>query len=134
MDGEVIKRVNLSLGRCLINDQFLDSFYQKFLIKSPRIGEMFRKTDLKKQIKVLREGITFLVMASGGSRFALKELEKLGTLHDKNHLNIEPSMYSLWVDAFLETLEEHDHEFSEDLKREWEATLEESLTIMKKVY
>ena len=134
MYQEVIKRVNLSLGRCLIKDEFLNSFYERLLSKNPQIEAMFQKTDLKKQIKVLREGITFLVMASGGSRFAIKELEKLGILHDKDHLNIAPSMYSIWVDAFLSTLEEYDYEFNEKLGEEWRTTLEESLTVMKEAY
>lgn len=108
-----------SYGRCVLNPQFLDRFYERFTAKSPVIRQMFAKTEMTKQKQLLRSGISFLLQYAKGSVYASEKVTELGISHSREKLNIKPSMYPLWLDALMETVEEFDPEFTPETRNEW---------------
>lgn len=135
MDKKIIDEVNLSLGRCLLNEKaFMKSFYENFLGSNPNFKSMFENTDMEKQYSLLKNGLTFLLMAASGSRFANREIDKLGLLHDKTNLNIDPGLYPLWIKALIKTVKEYDKDLNLELSGKWELVLNDSIKKMTDVY
>ncbi len=134
MDKTTVDSVNLSLGRCINKPDFLDTFYKNFIKSDHRIAAHFQNTDMKKQMSLLKQGLTFVVMAAGGSSFALKEIEKLGVLHDKQHLNVHPDLYSFWEKSLIETIKEFDKQFDVQLEKNWHDILQFGIKIITSYY
>ena len=135
MDKQTVDVVNLSLGRCLLKEkEFMEAFYNTFTNADARFAPMFANTDMKKQFGLLKSGLTFLLMSAGGSSFADREIEKLGVLHDDQHLKIAPEMYPIWTKSLLKTVKEFDKEITPDLLAKWEATLKEGIKKMADVF
>ena len=138
MEPEKIQAVQQSLGRCLLNKargkDFLDAFYDEFLAADPRIKPMFAKTDMAKQKSLLRQGLTMLVMYSGGVGLAQNTVRQLAVKHDHEHLNIPPSMYPLWVDSLLRCVKLHDPKYTDELGGWWREAVQIGIEVMKKAY
>lgn len=124
IDKSIVNEVNQSLGRCFLRSGFMDKFYTNFKASHPSIPSFFVKTDMSKQHKLLKEGITFLLMSAGGSGFAQNEMKKLGVRHDTAHLNVKPELYRFWIDALMKTVREFDQNFTPELDKKWRTILE----------
>jgi len=123
VDPQVIKTVTVSYGACCGDPKFFDTFYDIFLKKSPKIGEMFKNTDMPAQKAALRSGITFLVGMAKGRNVAVQKVQQLGESHSRNGLKVSPTMYPLWVDALLEAVQAHDDKYDEETDKAWRALL-----------
>ena len=138
MDPEKVQLVRQSLGRCLLNkafaNSFLDAFYDAFLASDPRIKPLFSKTDMEKQKDLLRHGLVMLIMYGDGSAMAKSLIEQLATKHDHDHLNIDPRMYRLWTDSLLACVKKYDPKYEDSLSRTWTEVLEPGIAVMKKAY
>lgn len=134
LDKDIVNEVNQSLGRCYLHGAFMDKFYNNFKAANPAIPPFFVKTDMNKQYKLLKEGLTYLIMSAGGSKFAGTEIDKLGIRHDTSHLNVNPSLYKYWVDALMKTVRDFDDKFSPELERKWRMVLQEGIQSMTRVH
>lgn len=123
-----------SYGRCSINPKFFDRFYARFTAKSPVIREMFGQTDMAKQKLALRSGIAFLLQYANGSAFAESKVTQLGESHQRQRLNVAPSMYPLWLDALMETIAECDEQFTPEVRAGWLAALRKGIEKMSSMY
>lgn len=134
IDKAIVNELNQSLGRCFLISGFMDKFYVNFKASHSSIVPFFTKTDMSKQHKLLKEGLTFLLMSAGGSSFAQNEITKLGVRHDVNHLKVKPELYRYWVDALIKTVKEFDQSCTPDLEKKWRTVLQAGIQQMIDVY
>lgn len=127
--------VRPSFLRCSKHDnEFFDAFYANLADHIPGVGAMFAETDMQKQNELVRDGIRSLIDYAAGDPDVARELEHLGKLHSQRHLGIQPSMYSGWVDALVQTVEEHDPQISDDLEAAWREVLSPGIDLMISFY
>ena len=126
--------VTRSYGTCCIAPEFFNDFYDNFASASPKIGEKFKQTDMARQKKLLREGITYMVMFADGSSIAERKVRGLGESHSQSRLDIEPGLYELWVNALLKTIAKHDKAFNPELDKAWRRVLGKGIELMKSMY
>ena len=121
-----------SYGRACNNPEFFETFYNKFMSKSPEIRAMFVNTNMEAQRGLLRGGVMWLIMHARG--MSDTKIRALGESHSKKRMNINPMFYSFWLDALLETLAIFDAEFTQDLDRTWRNTLRPGIEIIQSMY
>lgn len=121
-----------SYGRCCNNEAFFEDFYNIFMSKSGEVRAMFANTDMAEQRRLVRAGLMWLIMYARGSEGA--KIEHLTRTHDRNHMNVDPAWYTVWVDALMETVARHDPQFEDTLERAWRETLGPGIQAMKEGY
>ena len=132
MDPEIIRRTRESLGRCVECHTFLTRFYELFMDSSPRVAELFRKTDLERQQKMLQDSLYAMLVAAGTTKGAAhQEVERLARFH--RDVGVTADMYALWLDALVQAARQHDTHFSDALERDWRASLSGPIEIMRRV-
>ena len=82
--------VTASYHRCRSSAGFFDTFYDRFLAKSPAVAEKFRNTDFKHQKQMLRESLVWMLSFNLGSGGAHAELEQLAERHSRREVDIPP--------------------------------------------
>lgn len=92
-----------SLERCESNEGFVPSFYDRFLGSSPDVQERFRFTSFEKQNAMLLNSLRLAAGAISGDRESLQELKSRSETHSRDHLNIDPKLYTSWLAALLAT-------------------------------
>ena len=122
--GTPVENVEKSYGRCSVNPQFLDRFYEIFLASNSSIAPMFKTTNMAQQKALLRQGITMVLMHNKGNSFGTRALDRIGESHNKKKLNINPSMYPFWINSLVSALKECDPEMTPALESEWRKILE----------
>jgi len=71
-----------------------------------------------------------MAMASVESDAADLYLEYIAKRHNRHHLNIEPEMYELWLEALLEAVRESDDEFNAEVEQAWRSVLRYGIDYM----
>lgn len=132
--NDEIEDVKVSYGRAVLAPKFFDDFYDRFLASSPEIKLMFAKTDLTKQKKLVREGVSFLVMFAAGAHTGKTKIEALAKSHDRKHLNVRPDMYRLWIDSLMFVVAKYDPKYEPALEGKWRRVLEKGISAMKAGY
>lgn len=128
---------NDSFERCMQNARapgFLDRFYEIFIASSLEVAQKFLKTNFQNQVQALKASLCFLMMASGGSQEAMLHLEEMAQLHDRQHLNIRPELYDLWLTCLLEAVREYDKSFDTETELAWRRVLGFGIDFMKARY
>ena len=75
-----------------------------------------------------------VVMASVGGDAADLYLEYIARQHDRHHLNIEPDLYDLWLEALIDTVREFDNEFDEEIENAWRSVMRYGIEYMTSRY
>ena len=123
--------VKRSYGRILLkNEDVLRDFYTLFLNSHPSIPPYFQNTNFKKQTSLLRDAINYSIMMAEKNALAIQRLQEISKSHSRSRLNILPKFYPHWKKTLLATLEKHDPEFSETLKKQWDKILSEACDFM----
>jgi hemoglobin-like flavoprotein len=123
-----------SLDRCSGNADFIPAFYDRFLSVSDEIRHKFRHTDFEQQNQMLLRSLSLAADATSGKPESLRELRERAETHDRHHLNIEPHLYSIWLDCVVETASEFDTEWNESTEEAWKAILGHVIKHMTKHY
>lgn len=126
--------VTASYHRCMHGEGFMDTFYDKFLEGSPEIQEKFRDTDFAHQKLMLRESLLLMIMYSLGQDSVRGELEQLAKRHDRNHVDIPPFMYEVWINALCFAVSKHDPKFTPEMERLWRAAMRPGIELMISFY
>lgn len=126
--------VQQSYGRCCVGPKFFDDFYDAFVKTSPKIREKFTKTDFVKQKKLLRQSITFIIMFYTGSSMADNVVRDLGQSHSRKQLDIDPSLYTFWIESLVQTIKKSDPKFTPELEAAWRKVLDRGVNAMKSAY
>lgn len=134
IDTEYLEKVALSYGHCCSKPEFFETFYEIFLSKSPKIGEMFKNTKMTAQKEALRNGITFLISYAKGSKIAENKVNQLGESHKRDRLNVNPNMYPYWVDALMEAVKKTDSKHDAETEAAWRIVLSKGIETIKSQY
>lgn len=108
-------------------DRFFMAFYRRFL-EQAGIAELFRNTDMSRQVTMLRKSFFHLVgfyvtNAPSG------ELERMARLHDR--IGLDASHYDTWLDCLVATVAEYDTECDAATELAWRLALTPGVTYMK---
>ncbi len=127
---------NASLRRCLESEDFLKRFYELFLNSSPEIKEKFRDTDFERQRRVLRDSFLVMEMVSESSPDspAWASLRKLAVAHDRQHRDIRPELYDIWLESLSEAVSEIDPDYSSEIEKAWRKTMQTGINQMQAAY
>ena len=122
-----------SFYRCLDGSHFMKRFYDRFVGSSEEVREAFRHTDMDRQYKMLADSLYVLAtaMAGGPESPARDALAGIAARHGSQGLGIRPALYDLWLSALLETVAEHDPEYSPEVERVWRETLGAGIEYMR---
>ncbi len=123
-----------SLDRCAESEQFVPSFYKRFLAISDEIRDKFEHTNFEQQNRMLMRSLKLVVSATAGEQEGLQELRERAETHDRHHLNIEPRLYDHWREAIIATAKEFDDRWDDDIEDAWQSILGYVIQHMTKYY
>lgn len=123
-----------SVARCTASAAFIPAFYDRFTSASEEIRAKFRFTDFEQQNKALKRSLEMCAFAIAGTPEALAELTARAKTHDRDHLNIEPRFYDIWVDTIIETAAEYDDQWSDAIEAAWRRVLSHVVKHMIRKY
>lgn len=121
-----------SYGRCCRNDAFFIDFYDYFMSSSEVIKNRFINTDMAAQRHLLRNGIMQLILHARG--MSDRKLRALGESHNRNHYDIKPEWYELWLSSLLKTVRKHDPDHTQALESAWVEVLTPGIQLIKGAY
>ncbi|MEN8166641.1 MAG: globin [Pseudomonadota bacterium] len=117
-----------SLQRVLLNPDFFDRFYDRFIDSSPGIAEVFKDLEMRQLKQKLRMTLEMVADIAEGKPGLGMYLEMLGKIHQR--LKIEPDYFRLWQQALLATVAEKDPAFDARVEDAWRASIEEVIEQM----
>jgi hemoglobin-like flavoprotein len=109
-----------SYGRCLREKNFIERFYEIFLVSHPAIKPMFDKTDFQTQRMALRHGISAAISHASGSSLTKRTMDQMAAVHSRTgHAPVSPDLYPYWVDSLVQAVEETDPQATPQLLSRW---------------
>lgn len=112
-----------SLARCQNADDFLGQFYERFMASSEEIATRFQFTDFETQKHSLQRSLELSWGVTEGVPESLVELHERALTHDRDHLNISPELYELWLDNIIVTASECDPQWNDAIEEAWREIL-----------
>ena len=88
------------LSREIGGQGFFLAFYDHFLAASPEVAETFRHTDMARQQSMLKKAFYHLLTFYASSH-ADYYLHEVAVSHGREHLDIAPRLYDLWLEALI---------------------------------
>ena len=113
--------------------RFFTRFYEIFLAKSETVREKFKATDMSVQMSVLQKGM-FQLMSFYLMRTDSDYLQSIAVTHNHGHYDIDPELYDLWLDSLLQTVEELDTEYHDELRLAWQIVMTPGILYLKYYY
>ena len=126
-----------SLKRCLASADFRRHFYDRLLSSSEEARAKFEHTDLERQSRILEDSLYMIAVAAQAARASEEvspvwtEMSRLARMHDRDHLDIRPGLYDLWLHCLLEAARSHDPEFSPAIEEDWRKTREVGIEFLR---
>jgi hemoglobin-like flavoprotein len=121
-------KLTASYYRCRRDERFLDTFYDRFLSKSPAVAQMFAETDFTIQKLVLRQSLLDMLAFYLEMPGTHEEIERLGLRHKE--LGVTPEMYATWLDSLCEAIKKHDRRYTSELEQLWREAMLKSIKEM----
>jgi hemoglobin-like flavoprotein len=121
-----------SYDRCLRSSRFFHNFYEHLLASDPAVPPMFAKTEFPKQYKLLQHGLGLLL--SYAKKPDEELLERIALRHSLSGVNVQPSMYPMFVDSLLATVRQHDPRCTEETEAAWREALRPGIEFMQSRY
>ena len=112
---------------------FFHQFYESFLGSSEQIAEKFKNTDIERQKEMLRVSLLEMLAFSTSHKSSV-HMDMLAAIHSKADKNITPEMYDAWLKAILETVEQVDPEYDDNVALAWKIVLTPGIVFMKHHY
>lgn len=117
-----------SYERCRTHPKFFDVFYDRFLNSSQEIQEIFNGVDVDRVKLMVRDALIFVLMASDGSKYAVKRLRGLARYHDDR--SVREDHYVLWLEALMSAVEEFDPRYDQEVDAAWRRVMGVGLGIL----
>ena len=135
-ERDSVRVAKASFDRCSASPEFLTGFYANFFRVCPEAKPLFAKTDLARQVRLLRDAIGLLIIVPFMStdQNAPSLLARVAERHSRRHLNIGPHFYPPFVDSLITTIKEYDPEFSPDVEAAWRAIIDRGVAYMQARY
>ena len=109
------------------SDSFFERFYRHFL-RDPDINELFRETDMSRQVVMLRRSF-FQLAAFYVTNTPSAELERIGFIHYR--LGVTNDHFDQWLDALVQTVAEIDAECDPCTELAWRWAMTPGITYLK---
>lgn len=123
-----------SLDRCTQDAGFVPAFYRRFTSTSDEVREKFAETDFEQQNKMLVRSLRLVAEAMAGEPQGMLELRLRAETHDRQHLDIRPGLYDLWLSSVVETAREFDEQWTPAVEDAWRRTLKYAIDFMVRRY
>ena len=122
---------NDSYERTVARDHngFFKKFYENFVKKSPEIAEAFANTDMRRQISMLEHSLMMMIDFAS-NRSSSEYLDRLAAFHQEKQ--IKEHLYSMWLDALLETVKQVEPHFDSNEDLAWRVMLSPGIEFMKR--
>lgn len=121
------------LAKQLDGKPFFESFYDRFLSDDEEIAKRFANTDMKTQQNMLKKSF-YRLFAFYASGQADDYIRRIAELHNHKHLDVRPAFYDRWLECLIDTVNQYDEEFSEDVELAWRLVMTPGITYMKFKY
>ena len=113
--------------------RFFSRFYDHFIASSSEVEKKFINTDMERQVQMLQKSMyqmmSFYLLGTDG-----EHLQKIALSHARNHYDISPELYDLWLDALLHTVSELDDGFTPEAGLAWRIVMTPGILYMKHYY
>ena len=126
--------VKQSYARCMIKGDIVGRFYEIFLASHQDIKPRFANTDFDSQKQLLRQSVNLAMMFANDNEVGKKGINRIRQSHSKSGLNVPPDLYPYWKQSFIQAASEFDQEFSDELKRKWDAVLQKTIDFIIEGY
>ena len=100
----------------------LNAVDEIFLASSDKVSAMFTDTDMGTQKAML---MTSLVYMSHAHKDSPGLLSSIAEKHNRDHLNIKPYLYALWLDSLVTAAKSIDPLFDINTEILWRETLQQ---------
>ena len=120
-----------SYERCCQASDFLQAFYRNFLAGCPEAVPRFAGTNFDQQTKLLRHAIGLLLIFPNQPSQEPTLLSRVAERHSRRDLDIDPSLYSPFIDALIETVKQFDRECTPAVEAAWRTTVAPGVAYMK---
>jgi len=98
------------------------------LASSDEVSAMFKDTEMGTQKAMLMTSLVYMSDAHPDL------LSSIAERHDKDHLNIKPYFYALWLDSLVAAAKSIDPLFDVNTEKLWRETLQEGIDFMISKY
>jgi hypothetical protein len=129
-----IAAVERSYQRCILQKSWISDFYGILLKSSKEFPPYFKKTDFSKQIIILQNAISFLIMHAKGIPLAEMKVGKIGETHRKGEMNIKVHLYPLWIDSLILSIKKHDKQCDDEIESAWREVLQVGVDLIISKY
>jgi len=135
-ERESVRVAKASFDRCSAAPDFLTAFYRHFFVACPEAKPLFAKTDLERQVKLLRDAIGLLLIAPffPPEPNAESLLSRIAEQHSRRHLGVEPRFYPPFVDSLIATVAAFDPEYGPAVESAWRTAIARGVAYMQSRY
>ncbi len=109
---------------------FFTKFYDIFFSKSHQIREKFADVDMDTQVHVLRISM-FHMISFYATKTDTEYLANIAHTHSHNQYDIRPEFYDIWMDSLLETVQQSDPEYEDEVALAWQLAMTPGIQFMK---
>lgn len=125
--NEMHESFNDSYQRVMSSEeQFFETFYQKFIESSDSIKQLFEDVDMAVQKQMLNDSFMYLISFSKPNDV----IERLAIKH-AGVKGIDSEMYDSWLTSIVDAVKVHDPKFSVEVERAWRFVLDPGINYMK---
>lgn len=114
-------------------NEFFASFYERFIASSPLVAEKFKNIDMHAQKVMLKQSIYHLLNLFTTKKIP-NNLKEIARKHDRDHADIPPELYYLWMECLIDTVAEFDGRFSSDVELAWRLVCSQGIAFMSYVH
>jgi hemoglobin-like flavoprotein len=131
MDEATKNIFHASLARCNQHGDFFKRFYEIFMASSVEVKEVFKNTDMQKQVKMLRDSFYATKLASSDSAIIKANLQKIALAHSKREPKVRPEHFDLWLQSLIQTVLEFDAQYDMEIAAAWKAMMKPGIDYLK---
>lgn len=114
--------------------RFAPRFYEHLLASDVRIKRLFANTNFERQNALFEHGVHVLLEYAAGSAIGEMAVRRLGQRHTRSDLNVDPALYSIWIDCLIATAAELDPKWNPTLERRFRADIQKGIDEMTRAY
>ncbi|MFC6671801.1 globin [Marinobacterium aestuariivivens] len=94
------------------------------------MAEKFRDTDMDRQQAMLMKSFYHLLSFYASSN-ADYYLDRVAISHNRDHIDIRPALYDLWLDTLIATVQRFDPDFDAAVELAWRLVMTPGIVYMK---
>lgn len=130
----LVETARASYERCCQAPEFLRPSSRNFFVAAPHAEAHFANTDFERQSKLLQHAIGLLLSFPTQTAAEPTILRRVANRHKRDDLDVPPDWYPDSVDALVQTVAEHDDQYSDDIAEAWRTTVSPGIDYMKAQY